>query len=108
MEHFHLNMNETREPYNSEDLQKALQTKTLVELCQDAINIQNASNIQGLATSFPKVLKDLSNYTDDIRNHPVTQLWTSKLHHLANMTTLENYGYVKALEQCQEIANINL
>ena len=89
------------------------QPKTIQELARDAITVQDASNILGLARSFGlEVLPDLRKAletagvygNDAINEHPVTRLWASKLHDLANMGVSDLPRYRAALEECQRLA----
>jgi hypothetical protein len=67
----------------------------------------------GLARSFGlEVLPDLRKAleaggvfgSDAIANHPVTQVWVSKLHSLANMGISEVDRFYTAYEACQHLA----
>lgn len=85
--------------------------KTMQELARDALACQDACNILGLARSFGlEVLPDLRAAlegvfgSDAIANHPVTQLWVSKLHSLANMGLSDLDRYHAAFEACTNLA----
>lgn len=81
-------------------------SRTLKQLAREAIDIQSACNMLGLANSFSSTLYDLSRHVaiSEIRNHPITRLWVSKLHDLASMgiSDLETYG--KAYAACSVLA----
>lgn len=54
------------------------------ELAQAALNVQNASNLSGVANSFAQVVHEVrvrSEYEqgDDWRCHPIIQLWSDKI-----------------------------
>ena len=57
--------------------------KALRRLAQNALNVQNASNLVGLAQGFCEALqelRELENLDDAaLSNHPVTLAWVDKL-----------------------------
>ncbi len=81
-------------------------SKTLKQLAREAIDIQSACNMLGLANSFSNTLYDLNRHvpTGEIRNHPITRLWTSKLHDLSNMGVSDTEAYGKAYAACSVLA----
>jgi hypothetical protein len=80
-------------------------SKTLKELAQEALAIQDACNLCGLAQSFARAMRDLGDHTNgtDARNqHPVTRVWLDKMNQLAgiqehNRDVTEAYGVVSDL-----------
>ena len=63
--------------------------KTLKQLAQDALLVQDACNMSGIALSFGKAMLDLraalpDKGTDFYNQHPITVLWASKISSLAN------------------------
>jgi hypothetical protein len=61
-------------------------------LAQEALSLQDASNLLGLSKRFPKAIQELADAlrsswaytgTDSISRHPITQAWTSKLSSLS-------------------------
>lgn len=60
--------------------------KTIDELYIEAIEIQNACNLCGLAQRFAKVMKELMQLvdtgTDDINRHAIVTLWLDKFNSL--------------------------
>lgn len=63
--------------------------KTLKQLADDAIHVQDACNLIAVANSFAQVIKDVQQNladagkesgTDAIRNHPIVQLWADKIY----------------------------
>ena len=62
--------------------------KTLQQLAQESLDIQDACNSCGLAQRFAKVMIELGEYTSgtDARNaHPIVKMWISKFEHLAGL-----------------------
>jgi hypothetical protein len=68
--------------------------RTIAQLAEEAIAIQNACNPLGLSKSYATSLQELADNlrqqglpsdTKAICNHPINRLWVSKLHDLAGM-----------------------
>lgn len=79
--------------------------KTLPELAQEALDIQNASNLAGLATTFVRVIADLRKLTPTNQvwfRHPIIKLWTDKMASLSGIQ--EPQLYEEAYKIVQEIA----
>lgn len=68
---------------------------TLKELAQEALAIQDACNLVAVAKGFAEAMKSLKNDhgldTDEIRQHPITTLWVSKLESLNAMRTTNEF-----------------
>lgn len=63
-------------------------SKTLKELAQEALNVQDACNLCGVAQSFARAMRDLGDHTNgtDARNqHPITRVWLDKMNQLAGI-----------------------
>jgi hypothetical protein len=77
--------------------------KTIKELCQDALNVQNACNLSGVAISFGQAMRDLRAIepnlsTDQLNTHPIAVLWSSKI---ASLTGSEGASeFSKAYNAC--------
>ena len=59
--------------------------KTLKQLAQEALDVQNACNLSGVAHSFARAMTDLADHGihGDARNtHPISVLWADKIAHL--------------------------
>ena len=89
--------------------------RSIKELAQEAIDVQNACNPLGLSKGYAESLQELVNYlrandlpsdTRTMCNHPINQLWVSKLHDLGNMgmSDIERYG--RALRGCELLAGL--
>lgn len=82
-------------------------TRTLQQLAQEAINVQNACNPLGLSAGFARATTEVRGYcnsTDELCRHPIFQLWASKMHDLAGMGISDSDAYCKAYDACAAIA----
>jgi hypothetical protein len=60
--------------------------RTLAQLAQEALDVQDACNLSGVAQGFGRAMVDLRHVIgggDELRAHPITLLWIDKL---ADMT----------------------
>lgn len=78
---------------------------TLKSLAQEAINVQDASNLCGLAQRFAEVCVDLMRSgplgTNEVNEHPIVTLWLSKMCSLNGMDT--GYGTKYLDEQWRKV-----
>lgn len=86
---------------------------TLKELATEAIVVQDAVNMTGLAYRFARVVDELKaalrengqpNDTGHVNRHPVVRLWVSKMHELAGMGFSDDARYGEAYHECQRLA----
>lgn len=64
------------------------QLKTLQQLASDAIAVQNASNLSGVAHSFAQAVSDLRQHVNgsaELNQHAIVRLWIDKLQSLSHM-----------------------
>ncbi len=84
--------------------------RTLQQLAQEAIDVQNACNPLGLTNSLAKAaleLRDLLGLdTGALCVHPVFRLWASKLHDLARMGLSNTDRYGESYDACLEMASL--
>jgi hypothetical protein len=83
-------------------------SKTLKQLAQEAISVQNASNLCGVAQSFAKAMLDLANHTkgtDERNKHPVAILWSDKIAHLTGTQDVGNDVVMRAYDKCHAWAS---
>lgn len=68
--------------------------RTLKQLAQEALDVQDASNILGVTLGAHNAAVELQEAlaaaqepcsTDDIAHHPITRLWASKIGHLTRI-----------------------
>lgn len=82
-------------------------SKTLKQLAQEALDVQNACNLSGVAQSFARVMIDLGEHTkgtDERNTHPVAILWADKIAHLTGTQDLGNSAVTKAYSICHDLA----
>ncbi len=58
--------------------------KTLQQLAQDALQVQDACNLSGVIISWARAMSDLREHlrdlgTDGFNHHPINVLWSSKV-----------------------------
>jgi len=73
--------------------------RTLKELAKEALDVQDACNLSGVAHGFARAMTDLGEHTNgtDARNkHPVAVLWADKIAHLTGTQDLGNDVTTKA------------
>jgi hypothetical protein len=67
--------------------------RTLKELAQEALDVQNACNLSGVALSFGKAMVDLREHCPNgnaqLHAHPVAVLWADKI---ASLTGTQYLG----------------
>lgn len=83
--------------------------KTLKELANDAIQMQDACNGFAIANAYGKTMSDLRKAlteageptgTNDLRNHPINRLWASKINDLAGMGISDMDRFSEAYNWC--------
>ena len=73
--------------------------RTLHELAQEAVNVQNACNFIALANGMARAMTDLRGHGyegDALTNHPIALLWVDKLASLQGVQDLGNSKVMKA------------
>lgn len=87
--------------------------RTLKQLAQEALRVQNTSNPIAIAQSYAKAILELRERlsldklpsdTDSIKFHCINRLWVDKLHDLAGLTFAED-ALDRANAACKELAN---
>lgn len=81
-------------------------SKTIKELAQEAINVQDACNLCGVAQAFARAMVDLGEHTsgtDERNNHPIARVWADKIAHLAG-TQLNEPAIVRAHADVDRLA----
>ena len=82
-------------------------SKTLKQLAQEALDVQNACNLCGVAQAFARVMIDLGEHTNgtvERNKHPVAILWADKIAHLTGTQELGNDKVTKAYDACYVLA----
>lgn len=65
--------------------------KTLKELAQDALNVQDACNLSGVVHGFARCMSDMMDLvpgTTERNTHPIAILWADKIAHLTGTQEL--------------------
>lgn len=92
--------------------------RTIAQLAQEAIDIQNACNIRGVSKSFAKIVDEVYDLIqadaescpisftryENIRTHPIVRLWASKIHDMACMGVSDGDAYAHAYDACEKLA----
>lgn len=75
-------------------------TRPLGALAQEALDVQDACNLSGVALGFGRAMVELRHHVgggDPLRTHPITVLWMDKL---ADMTGRGQAEYGAAYDAC--------
>jgi hypothetical protein len=87
--------------------------RTIAELAQEALDIQDACNPLGLSKGYARSLQELADNlratrqesgTDAVRCHPINQLWVAKLAELSGLQILDLREFSFAIAECRELA----
>lgn len=87
--------------------------KTIQQLAQEALDVQNASNLSGVVKGWARSIQDLIDRlresgqyegTDQINRHPINRMWASKVHDLTGMSFCDTMEYVRTMEACEQLA----
>ena len=73
--------------------------RTLVELAQEALHVQDACNLSGVAHGFSRAMSDLCKHVENTgaRNtHPIAILWADKIAHLTGTQNLGSDAVMNA------------
>ena len=82
-------------------------SKTIKELAQEALDVQNACNLTAVIQSFARAMIDLGKHvkgTDARNSHPVTVLWADKVAHLTGIQDIGNDATMKAYNAVYALA----
>ena len=85
------------------------QSKTLAELAHDALAVQNACNLSGVAHGFALAMSALCDHvrnTSERNTHPIAILWADKIAHLTGTQTVGNDAVMHAYTEVQTLANV--
>jgi hypothetical protein len=81
-------------------------TRTLQELAREALAVQDACNLSGVAHGFARAMADLCALVPgtDARNaHPIAVLWADKIAHL---TGTQAIGHDRVMDAYREIYSL--
>lgn len=80
--------------------------RTLKQLAQEALDVQDACNLCGVAQSFARAMIDLGEHTrgtDERNMHPISVLWADKIAHLTGTQCLGCNVVLKAYDAVRDI-----
>jgi hypothetical protein len=80
--------------------------RTLKELAQEALNVQDACNLSGVAHGFARCMSDLMDLvpgTDARNNHAIARLWADKIAHLTGTQSIGNDAVMAAYTEVRRI-----
>ena len=82
--------------------------RTLEQLAQEALNVQDACNLSGVVHGFARAIGDLRELfpdkgTDFINRHPICQLWADKIAHLTGTQSLGSGSVMTAYSEVHKI-----
>ena len=84
--------------------------RTMRELAQEALDVQNACNLTDVAHGFAKSVSRLrvilreAGHESDYPTHPITLLWLDKLHDLAGRVDAYDSGAYRAVNALLEVS----
>lgn len=83
--------------------------RTLQQLAQEALDVQDACSLSGVVRSFARALSDLWTVcpeagTDDINRHPISIVWADKIAHLTGTQALGHDAVTAAYKVVHAIA----
>lgn len=87
--------------------------KTLKELAQEALDVQDACNLSGVVHGWHRsmerlcaIMRELPDYsgTDMVNTHPINKLWASKVYDLTNMGFNDTEAFYSAYLDCKKLA----
>ncbi len=82
--------------------------RTMKQLAQEALDVQDACNLSGVVLSFGRAIGELrennpSMGTDWINSHPICCLWSDKIAHL---TGTQSYGHEKVIDAYRIVGDL--
>ena len=80
---------------------------TLSQMASDALQVQDACNLSGVAQSFARVMIELGHYTngtDERNHHPIAILFASKVGHLTGIGEGDTAVFSAAYDICCQLA----
>lgn len=83
--------------------------RTMAQLAQEAIDVQNACNLSGVAHRFARVMSDLCALgldTDARNRHPIAILWSDKIAHLTGTQIVGEDGVMQAYDAVYRLREI--
>lgn len=82
--------------------------RSIAELAREALAVQDACNLCGVAQSFARAMVDLGEHTEgtnERNTHPVAILWADKIAHLTGTQSLGGNAVMKAFGVCRKLSD---
>ena len=83
-------------------------TRTLQQLAREALDVQDACNLCGVAQGFARAMLELGEYcpsgTDERNQHPIAQIWIDKMSSLARTQNEPFSVLFKAFDAVEKLA----
>jgi hypothetical protein len=82
--------------------------RTIKELAQEAINVQDACNLSGVVNGFARSIADLREHvkgSDALASHPISRLWADKIASLTGTQSIGHDAVMRAYTDCHELIN---
>lgn len=89
---------------------KTVDQAALGKMARDALAVQNACNMSGVAISFGKVVPELRSLLGswDVSEHPIVQLWVCKLYEMSGIGIADMVRYNNAYDNVRIMAGEEL
>ena len=99
-------MSGTEKPFQEQQKAKEKHVRTIQELAIDALQVQHACNLSGVAYDFSKAIAELRTLlpeagTNEINTHPISKLWAYKM---ADLAEVEFETVADAMKACRQLA----
>ena len=78
--------------------------KSLKQLAEEALQVQDACNLVALSGEFHRVLLALQYYKVNVREHPITRVWLDKMASLADIQYLGNDNVLRAFSDVTNLS----
>ena len=82
-------------------------SRTIKELAQEALDVQNASNLSGVVLSFAKVIQELKELSVYDRRHPIVLAWVDKINSLTGTQGVDWEVFSDAFSAVERLAGVD-
>ena len=100
---------------NPTEEEKLRNKKIIQNLARQALDVQDACNLSGVVHAWSRAMESIFPIgyteqwgTDKINQHPINQLFASKVHDLCRMGLSDTDAFSKAYDECKRLAEENL
>jgi hypothetical protein len=86
--------------------------KTLKELAQEALNVQDACNLSGVVKGFDRAIQELRGHypnlsTNDFNALPINAMWADKIAALTGVQNMKMVEYSGVYDAVNKLAGID-